>query len=571
VILSRPGVQYGVFVERAGSCWAHPLTLTVTRASLIVCRVCVRRVCLPQSRFQYRCAAALRRGSAGGHGAGRFCFLVDSLTRVSGVRLEVRFCGWSHKCRIEMALGAVLLVLAAQALRPLPVEYERAEDLMLHDGHRRRLTAGNVLDEIQDDLHISFTTPSRTFSMSLHRVDVWAPDARLIVNERGQSKSLSLPRSPVYRGRLSNQDDVVGGGVSSVVLADGTLRVHVYEDGEDLIIESAEHFEHGAASFNLGDHIIFRDTSVEEHAPDAPLHHSSVPLPGVHAPEAGGSHRHLQSQLNTLPTGPPYGRLSGCPAAPAFYTSKIGIVVDHGFASAVGGGTVTAPVVTTEVSSIITQTNVIYADQVGVEFSLGTLIINLDASASLAAGGPNYAPAFPGNRSCGGDLSEGYTSRSVLQWGTSSTMVTVEEKGGAGKLLQFQCPCRLPWQSPRSSSIRSQQLQAPPQAPVGQVTCLPLWALHSVSPPMRSRLLSLPSHHQTHRLPSHHRPPRGLRRLRPPPRRLHPRRRRLQPTQRLAMPGLGLAWRCRSASALVSVWGCFYSAQPWHVEHLSRS
>ena len=165
---------------------------------------------------------------------------------------------------------ALLLVLtalsAARALRPLPKGYERASGLVLRgDGPhptRRRLTAHEVLDDIQESLHVSFTTPSRSFSMELHRAEVWGPDAQLIVNSDGESRSLVPPKLPAYRGRLSNQSSV-GGGVSGVVLADGTLRVHVYEDGEDLILESADHFDTGATSFDLGDHIIFRDTSQE--------------------------------------------------------------------------------------------------------------------------------------------------------------------------------------------------------------------------------------------------------------------------------------------------------------------
>lgn len=270
--------------------------------------------------------------------------------------------------------------------------------------------------------------------MDLNQVDVWAADARLIVNEGGQSSELtasSLPRIPVYRGRLANQS-TVGGGVSAVVLADSTLRVHVYEAGEDLVLESADHFDR-APTLARDDYIVYRTPSMGEHGTDEVLHQSDVPKLGLHSAEEGVEDPGRQlSLLNTLPTGPPFGRLSSCVASPAFYTNKIGILVDRGFAGAAGG---TTSAVTSEVASVITQTNVIFTDQVGVEFSLGTLIVNLDASASLASGGPNFAPTSSGTRTCGGDLDESYTSRSVLQYGTTSTMVTVEEKGGASKLL----------------------------------------------------------------------------------------------------------------------------------------
>jgi len=68
----------------------------------------------------------------------------------------------------------------------------------------------------------------------------------------------------------------------------------------------------------------------------------------------------------------------------------------------------------------------------GVTFSIGTVVINLDASATFANGGPNHNPTTPGQRTCGGDLDEGYTDRQAY---TSSGVITVSEKGGAAKLL----------------------------------------------------------------------------------------------------------------------------------------
>ena len=334
-------------------------------------------------------------------------------------------------------LRFTLLAFAAAHARRLPSAYEPADDLVIHDGRRRRLNIDNIgrlRHRVEDHLQVSFSTPSRQYAMDLYQVDVWATASRLIVNEGGQSLDLAPPHLPVYRGHLANQSNA-GGGVSGVVLADGTLRVHVYEDGEDAIFESTERFE-DASTLELGSYIVYRTTVDEAGAEDEVLHHSAMPRLGVHLSKERqrsekDAHRRL-SLLNTLPTGPPYGRLSSCPAAPSFYTNKIGIVVDHGFASAVGG---TTSAVTSEVASIIVQTNVIFADQVGIEFLLGTLVVNLDASATLADGGPNFAPTSSGTRTCGGDLDEGYTSRTVPLNGALSTFLTVEQKGGPDKLL----------------------------------------------------------------------------------------------------------------------------------------
>ena len=155
--------------------------------------------------------------------------------------------------------------------------------------------------------------------------------------------------------------------------------MHIYEGGQNVMFESAMLLDTTSVpTLRSDDNIVYEssavNTSGERH--DA-LHHSSTPVLGLGAQEAphgrqlddarghaasGSAPRRLQSTLNTLPTGPPYGRLSSCQSAPAFVTNTIGVVVDWGFASVVGG---TLSAVNAELASIIQSTNAIYNDQVG--------------------------------------------------------------------------------------------------------------------------------------------------------------------------------------------------------------
>ena len=120
--------------------------------------------------------------------------------------------------------------------------------------------------------------------------------------------------------------------------------------------------------------MVYQGSSRDPRAHDELLHASTRPVLGIHAPdqhhEVDSLDGRLLSVLNTLPTGPPYGRLSSCPASPTFYNTKVGIVVDMGYASVVGG---TLSAVNSEIASMITQTNVIL--RAAFTFSLPLLAI----------------------------------------------------------------------------------------------------------------------------------------------------------------------------------------------------
>ena len=113
----------------------------------------------------------------------------------------------------------------------------------------------------------------RSFCSSCHVLSASWLLVSLLVRPRARPR----PRELV----IHSDEGGAGGGVSGVVLADGTLRVHVYEDGEDAIFESTERFE-DASTLELGSYIVYRTTVDEAGAEDEVLHHSAMPRLGVH-------------------------------------------------------------------------------------------------------------------------------------------------------------------------------------------------------------------------------------------------------------------------------------------------
>lgn len=288
--------------------------------------------------------------------------------------------------------------------------------------------------------------------MDLAHVNLWAPDAKLVVHEGGSTREVPPPKLPAYKGHLTNVTrHGPGASVTATVRPGGTLHIHIYEDGQDVVLESASGFNsvpQNKASIPVNGYILYNTSSVLDSAlaKDEVLHHSSTPLPGLHVPHRtthdDHGHHHIGRRLSHgithyLPTGPPYGRLHTCPAQPTFYSNKIGIVADWGFSLATGG---TQASVLAEISSIITQTNAIFSDQVGVDFSLGTVVINLDGTGSPASTGPNFKPTPAGTRNTctdatGATIVDAYTSVPALDSSNPSATLNVDVKGAPDKLL----------------------------------------------------------------------------------------------------------------------------------------
>ena len=306
-----------------------------------------------------------------------------------------------------MRFWSPLLLLAAPTLGAerrrlaLPDAWQLVEDLAIHDGQgRNRLLTDTLLAEVHSSIHVFFrSTEGRQYEALMHHVNLWADDAKLFVNEGGNTRQLSLPRLPSFRGHLLTNTSSVGstggaGGASAVVMG-GMLRMHIYEDGHDVVLDSAARFDTSSDPElrESGSMILYpsakrvgvsgggggggggdggdggrrrserggrggggeRSEEGLKGGPAAvPSHRQTSSLNGL------PSHRQVSSLNSSLPLGPPYGRLSSCPSS-GFYTSKIGIMVDHGFSAAVGG---TEQSVLAEIASIFGQTNLIYHDQV---------------------------------------------------------------------------------------------------------------------------------------------------------------------------------------------------------------
>ena len=270
-------------------------------------------------------------------------------------------------------------LIIARFAPPLPRTWSKVEGLTISDEGRRRLSDAALHES--NHIHVSFHTNTTAFEADLARINIWAPDATLIINQDGMSTSpVTLPRLPTFRGHMVNASD--SGQVSAVVLSTGALRMRIYEAGQDMVLESAVSFDTaGTSTLTAQDNIVYpigafqhagvmdddvfylKSVSAAGASGGRRLREGSLnKLPAVataEKPPVFGTRRQA-STLNTLPTGPPYGRMSSCPTS-GFYQSQIGLIADWGFVAVAGG---TAAAALAEIASILEQTNLIYEDQV---------------------------------------------------------------------------------------------------------------------------------------------------------------------------------------------------------------
>ena len=129
-----------------------------------------------------------------------------------------------------------------------------------------------------------------------------------------------------------------------------------------------------------------------------PLYAASAVLTGL-APRAALSiasrppaGRELQLQLPALP----YERLTHCLPKPTIHEVTMGLLIDHGFVSAVGG----RDAALREAAVAVSRTNSVYEGQLGIRLVVTKIILNQDESGDYASTGPNSAPTIPGTRSC---------------------------------------------------------------------------------------------------------------------------------------------------------------------------
>ncbi|KAL3926958.1 MAG: hypothetical protein SGPRY_003052 [Prymnesium sp.] len=324
---------------------------------------------------------------------------------------------------------ALVWITAALPSRPapLPLGWRLVEEIHMSSGHRR-LAAASGWEGVEQAV-VSFRTAREAMEVQLNRLPLWGPGGKLLVSKGGERTSLPLPALAAFHGQLRHANCSGKSRVSAAIRADRSLRMQIHHAGRILILESAVAFDTSSLRLEEGASIVYESSPLlgSLGARVEALHHSGMPVVGLHAPERRGRR---QSELGTLPSGPPYGRLSSCPAEPALSRATIGVLVDWGFSSVVGG---TLEAVNGELAGMMAETNLLFHDQLGLSLSLGTVIIHLDNSSS-AEGGPNYKPVVPGLReSCGAEISEGYASESVRLSGGSVTSASV--RGGTSKLL----------------------------------------------------------------------------------------------------------------------------------------
>jgi hypothetical protein len=297
---------------------------------------------------------------------------------------------------LAFGLGAAQELRSWHAVRDVRLEHR------MHSGRRLHATAE---DAVPEAILLAFRSANRSFELDLVHEDVYAEGATVVVNQRGSSITSPAPRLRTYNSRTDGPE-----WAKVTIRPDGSVsalfRVHDPSTGryDVLVVEPASTYGLHAQTTDepralvlhrLSD--LHRDSIACGESP-----HGSQPQPrhsprhAHHAPPAAGTaaershthdaHGHIRideiasltrahtsrglSELGTLPVADAdglYGRLSSCPAKPQLFEFKVGLVIDHGFATRVGG---TQAAVEAEVASIVQRANAIYEDQVSVRLSL---------------------------------------------------------------------------------------------------------------------------------------------------------------------------------------------------------
>lgn len=268
-------------------------------------------------------------------------------------------------------------------------------------------------------LDLALATPARNITVRLHRTNFFARNATITVNKQGATAVRQARPMSTFRGRTAR------GWAVATVRSDGQLHAIIREDSKTLSLDRGQ-----------GGQLVLQDVSTEQEGADCESLSAARPGGGpvvvhrTHAHHDGENRGRRLSELGTLPSGPPYGRLSSCPAEPVLKVVQMGVVADYGFVARVGG---TESAAEDEIAAMLSAANAIYTDQVGLEIQIASLIINVDDSASYSAGGPNFAPATQGERnSCPSQVQDGATVTAITD---DDSDVDVIYANGAGVLL----------------------------------------------------------------------------------------------------------------------------------------
>ena len=91
-------------------------------------------------------------------------------------------------------------------------------------------------------------------------------------------------------------------------------------------------------------------------------------------------------RLSALPSGPPYGRLAGCPPEGELRMMPMGFMLDEGFTAAAGG----VQAATDELGAALHMLNGLFQDQLGLRLEARYIVVRSSATTSFAEGGPHW-------------------------------------------------------------------------------------------------------------------------------------------------------------------------------------
>jgi hypothetical protein len=253
--------------------------------------------------------------------------------------------------------------------------------------HARSRTGRRLTEDGQDvpeSLELSFSAAGQYHSYSMTKVDPLSPRATVTVNAKGKStKTVATHDLQAYKGTTA------GGWVVAVRSKLGEVRAVINTFGETFYLDPARLHTSSSSKVqaawaqSANSTVLFKVAKAQDRGAkckemskpkkqgrrldDDDHGHSHIITSHSHDHTIHGHNTHpvrrQLSTLNTLPTvltDGTYGRLSGCPTTPKPAVLPMGLIVDHGYYTLVGGW----DAVIEDIALILVSTNAIFADQV---------------------------------------------------------------------------------------------------------------------------------------------------------------------------------------------------------------
>ena len=234
------------------------------------------------------------------------------------------------------------------------------------------------------------------------------PRGSVLVASNGSRTAVAAPRGfAAWRNettgawaRLTLEDD---GRAHGLLFIGDSLHMLRATQREETEVEEAEHHaahhaehhaERGATqserrrraeSRQASSHGVSAATSLRRHAARLDPFDALSPSPAWQSVSAIVERAIFASRRRRLelPTGPPYGRMAGCPTQ--LRVLPLGILADYGFVSAAGGVAKAAK----EIGAALNSLNGLFEDQLGLRLRLKYSVIAADASGDWAVAGAN--------------------------------------------------------------------------------------------------------------------------------------------------------------------------------------